>query len=401
MSDTISVTQLNNYISALLEFDTNLANISVSGELSNVKIHSSGHIYFTLKDDSAKVNGVIFKNRIYSLGFVPKDGLKVIVSGRISVYTKNGTYQIIANDIRKVGHGDLYEAYLKLLDRFRERGYFDPENKKSLPSMPKTIALITSPTGAAVRDMISVISRRNPSVKLIVCPVLVQGSGAARQISEMIDYVNANKLADLIITGRGGGSIEELWAFNEEAVATSVFNSDIPVISAVGHETDFTICDFVADVRAATPSVAGELAVADLNELYSAVNARKKLLTDILSSKITVAKRRIQEIRDKDLTIRLRKITDTKKLTLSYLSEALNKNISVRIESEKSKIEKNRSILKASSIDSVLNRGFWIAEKGGKVLMPQDISTGDAIVFRSGNKEAASLITDLRNTANE
>ncbi len=394
MVDTVSVSQLNNYISAIIEFDENLSGIKVTGELSNVKVHTSGHIYFTLKDEQSKINGVIFRGQAASLKFRPQDGIKVVVSGRVSVYTKGGTYQIVANSITKAGEGDLYEAYLRLIDEYRQKGYFDADKKKKLPFFPKRIALVTSPTGAAVKDMISVISRRNPAVNIIVCPVKVQGLGSAEEIAGMIDYINKYSVADLIITGRGGGSIEELWAFNERAVIESVYASEIPVISAVGHETDFTVCDFVADMRAATPSVAGELCAFDTLDMSYTLNSMKDRLTGLLSSKTEIIRRRIDDIKHTILPIALTKQLETNMLRLDRLSEGLNAKISGIIGAFRNDVAVKKAILESSSVENTLKRGYFImTDQNGSVIGHNAVKAGDRVRFMTYEKTLSAEIT--------
>ncbi len=395
MVDTVSVSQLNNYISAIMEFDENLANIKVTGELSNVKAHTSGHIYFTLKDEDSKISGVIFRGQAYALKFRPKDGMKVVVSGRVSVYTKGGTYQIIANSITKAGEGDLYEAYLRLMADYKEKGYFDQQNKKPLPFFPEKVALVTSPTGAAVRDMISVIKRRNPAVRIVVCPVKVQGEGSSAEIGKMIDFINEHSIADVIITGRGGGSIEELWAFNEPDVIESVYRSEIPVISAVGHETDFTICDFTADVRAATPSVAAELAVFDLMDVKYTVSSHKEKLIRHLSSKTETIRRRLDDIKNTILPLRLTGYLQTNMLRLDRAGESLREKMKAVIDSKRRDLEMNKILLESSSVESTLKRGFFImTDENGKVLDKEKIQVGDEARFETYGMTLTAEVTE-------
>ena len=263
----ITVTQLNKYIKSLVETDINLNPVSIRGEISNFKLHSSGHCYLTLKDENCAVRAVMFKGYAQRLKFRPEDGMKIIASGKISVYERDGQYQLYISSMQPDGVGDLYKAYEQLKAKLQSEGLFDESHKKPIPKFPKTVGVITSQTGAAIRDIINVCKRRFKMAEILVCPVLVQGEGSASQIANAINYMNENNLADVLITGRGGGSIEDLWSFNEEIVAYSIYNSKIPVISAVGHETDFTIADFVADLRAPTPSAAAELAVPSEIEL--------------------------------------------------------------------------------------------------------------------------------------
>ena len=273
-----SVSQINNYIKRLFENDVFLQDIYIEAEISNFKAHSSGHLYMTLKDSGAAVNAVMFRSYAEKLKFMPEDGMKVLINGYISLYEKTGQYQFYVLSMEPAGKGALYIAYEQLKERLERSGVFDQKYKKDIPSYPKCVAVITSPTGAAVRDIIQVSGRRNPNVKIVVVPVLVQGDDAAPSIANAIESVNKWGQADTIIVGRGGGSIEDLWAFNEEMVARAIFESKIPIISAVGHETDFTIADFIADMRAPTPSAAAEIAIPENEGMSLAViNNYKRL----------------------------------------------------------------------------------------------------------------------------
>lgn len=266
-----TVSQINNYIKKILENDIFLTDLYIEAEISNFKAHSSGHLYFTLKDNGAAINTVMFRSNAEKLKFMPESGMKVVARGYISLYEKTGQYQLYVTGMEPAGIGALYMAYEQLRARLERVGVFDAKYKKPIPKMPKSVAVITSPTGAAVRDIINVTGRRNPNVEIIIVPVLVQGENAAPDIVRAIEMVNRWGKADTIIVGRGGGSIEDLWAFNEEIVARAIFNSEIPVISAVGHETDFTIADFISDMRAPTPSAAAEIAVPEGNAINDRV----------------------------------------------------------------------------------------------------------------------------------
>ncbi len=273
----LTVSEVTSYIKRILTNDPILHNIRVKGEISNLKHHTSGHIYFTLKDNSSKINCVMFKAHSERLKFGLEEGLKVNIKGYISIYERDGQYQLYATEIEPQGIGALYLAFQQLKERLEKEGLFDKKKKKPLPFLPKRVAIVTSPTGAAIRDIISVIKRRMPSTQMLIIPAQVQGEGAAASIVRGLQLCNSMPDIDLIITGRGGGAIEELWAFNEEIVAWAIYESKIPVISAVGHETDFTIADFVADFRAPTPSAAAEMAVPDkreVKELLATINKR-------------------------------------------------------------------------------------------------------------------------------
>ncbi|KPU44911.1 exodeoxyribonuclease 7 large subunit [Oxobacter pfennigii] len=263
----LSVSQITEYIKKVMAVDPILNNVSIRGEISNFKHHYSGHMYFTLKDENAKIKCVMFKSAGYNLKFLPEDGMNVIASGNISLYEKDGQYQLYINRLEPDGKGALFVAYEQLKKRLEAEGLFDKKRKKALPKYPSKVGVITSSTGAAVRDIINVMTRRFPGIHILVVPVLVQGEEAPRDITNAVDYLNTREDIDVIIVGRGGGSIEELWAFNDEFVARAITRSKIPVISAVGHETDFTISDFVSDLRAPTPSAAAEVSVPDKREL--------------------------------------------------------------------------------------------------------------------------------------
>ncbi len=258
---TITVTELTRHIKLSLE--SNFTNVSVRGEISNFKQHTSGHLYFTLKDETAQISAVMWRSRVGYLGFIPKDGMKVIARGSITVYPPRGNYQLDVVQIQQIGLGDLQQAFEQLKNKLSAEGLFDSQHKRPIPKFPNSIGIVTSETGAALQDILNILSRRQPSIEVVLAPVKVQGSGAAEEISEAIKQFNQFGGVDVIIVGRGGGSLEDLWAFNEEIVARAIYNSKIPIISAVGHEIDFSIADFVADLRAPTPSAAAELAVVD------------------------------------------------------------------------------------------------------------------------------------------
>ena len=276
----ITVTDLNKYIKNKIDGDEMLNNVLVKGEISNFKNHYTGHMYFTLKDENSLIKCVMFKSYTTHLSFMPKDGMKVMVLGSVAVFERDGVYQIYAKAMKEDGLGSLYTAYEELKKKLEQEGLFAESHKKKIPFMPKTIGVLTSNTGAVIRDIINVSTRRNPGVHIRLYPVPVQGPGAAEKIAEGIKFMNENKLADVLIIGRGGGSLEDLWPFNEEIVARAIYDSELPIISAVGHETDFTIADFVADLRAPTPSAAAELAVAnieDVRETLKLYNNRYKV----------------------------------------------------------------------------------------------------------------------------
>lgn len=392
---SLSVSQLNKYISGLMEFDELLSNVKVKGEISNFKRHSSGHLYFSIKDDKSKISCVMFKSNAYRLDFEPIDGMSVIVSGRVSVYEKNGNYQIYVKKMNEDGMGTLFERYNRLLDLLRDKGYFDQSKKKQIPYLPKRIALVTSPTGAAVRDMISVMKRRFPGVKLLVCSVLVQGDSAPLDIALMIDLINKDNLADLIITGRGGGSIEELWAFNERVVAESIFNSSIPVISAVGHETDFTICDFVADMRAPTPSAAAELAVPDIEDVIFAIGRYKNVIIESLNQKMSMKKEKIKSILNIPFFSRPFEKIQTASMNIDYLNERLTEKVKISMDFYRHEISAKEVLLKSLSHENILKRGFCILKKDDNYVTGKDIRQEDNIEIITHSNRIYSEVINI------
>jgi exodeoxyribonuclease VII large subunit len=291
-----SVTELNNYVKRILDNDENLKNVFVTGEISNFKNHYSGHMYMTIKDEGGAIKAVMFSSYASRLKFVPENGMKVIIFGSVSLYNKDGSYQLYITDMQPDGVGALNLAYEQLKEKLQNEGLFSTEHKKPIPQFPEKIGVMTAPDGAAVRDIFSVLKRRYPVAEIVFCPVAVQGASAAPEIAKAIKLFNEQNAADVLIVGRGGGSLEDLWAFNEEIVARAIFQSQIPVISAVGHETDFTIADFVADLRAPTPSAAAELAVPDIFELKSDLLGLKQHLSVLMRNLVESEKEKVENI---------------------------------------------------------------------------------------------------------
>lgn len=395
LGDSVSVTVLNRYLAALFDRDEFLAQAAVTGEISNIKFHSSGHIYFTLKDEESKISCVMFKGNTFSLRFRPEDGMKVTLYGRVGIYEKGGSYQIYVTAMRKAGAGDLYEQYRQLLKELEKEGMFDASHKKPLPFMPERIALVTSPTGAAVRDMINVIQRRCPSAQLIVCPVQVQGEGAAESVAGMIYRINALDLADVMLVGRGGGSIEELWAFNERIVARAIYDSDIPVISCVGHETDTTIADYVSDRRAPTPSAAAELAVPDTAELKKRLRESETKISERMVSKIVFNTERVRALASLPVLRRADGFIDSRYMSLDVLSDKLDERMASRLEKLTYRLESLSEKLSGSSVQEALNRGYYIAMKDGSAVT-DEISSGDSVTFMGKDKMIDTVVTGVR-----
>ena len=394
----LSVSQLNRYIKMNFDADENLANIFISGEISNFTNHyRTGHLYFTLKDDSAAVRAVMFNSSAKRLKFMPEDGMKVIARGRVSVYEASGQYQLYVDDMQPDGVGALNLAYEQLKEKLQQEGLFSEHHKKPLPPYPEKVGVITSPTGAAVRDIINVLGRRFPYAEIVFCPVLVQGEGAHLQLTDAVNLFNSERAADVIIIGRGGGSIEDLWEFNDEGLARAVYNSEIPVISAVGHETDFTICDFVADMRAPTPSAAAELAVPDANELQYALSALKNRMFLNVSSGIADRRSRLEYLTSKGAL----KSPDE---MLSNRSQRLDTAFSKMLSSYENRIggKKVEFISAATALSkldpmSVLMRGFaFVSDKNGKnVYSSQALAKGDKINVRFHDGSAVCEVKEI------
>jgi exodeoxyribonuclease VII large subunit len=348
MSNVIlTVHQLNDYVRILLTRDPLLQNVRVRGEISNFKLHSSGHMYFSLKDEQDRIHCVFFKQRRKDLGFLPRDGMQIIATGTVSLYTRDGQYQLYIDQIERDGLGDLHLAFEELKKKLREEGLFDAAYKKPLPLFPQKIAVVTSHTGAAVRDIIQVIRYRNKNVDILLVPVAVQGQGAAEQIVRAIDYINTRSDIDLIIAGRGGGSIEDLWPFNEEIVARAIFHSDIPIISAVGHETDFTIADFVADVRAATPSNGAELAVPESSYMLSLVDSFQKTLKDAITDSLKAKQYQLELIKNHYAFQTPRLLVDQLSQYLDQINQRLTNAMQTELQKKSDLVSKSAVTLEA------------------------------------------------------
>ena len=375
-STVLTVQQLNDYVRTLLSRDPLLQKLHVRGEISNFKVHTSGHMYFSLKDRQDRIQCVMFKQNAQNLKFLPKDGMEVIVTGRVSIYTRDGLYQLYVDDMEQSGLGALHLAFEELKKKLREEGLFDDTHKKPLPLLPQKIAVITSHAGAAVRDIIRVIHNRNSHVDILIVPVAVQGEGAARQIARAIDYVNTRADIDLIITGRGGGSIEELRAFNEEIVARAIYNSSIPVITAIGHETDFTIADFVADVRAATPSNAAELAVPEASYMQSFIDSLKNYLLNAIMENINEKQHRLNIIRNHYAFQSPCVLVEQQSQYFDQLSQRFYSAFQHIIQQKSDRLSKAISNLETLSPLKVLSRGYVIVTPEGDT---EPISSIEAI----------------------
>ncbi len=366
---TLSVGEVNNYVKKLVENDFILKNLNVKGEISNLKFHSSGHIYFSLKDENSKVNCIMFKNNAVNLDFRLEEGMKVEIKARLGVYHKEGTYQLYCENIKKAGIGELFEEFHKLKKELSEEGIFDQKYKRALPKFPKRIGIITARTGAAVRDIINVIQRRNKSLDIILYPAKVQGENAADSIIEGIRYFNNEKSVDVIILGRGGGSIEELWAFNNRDLAYEIFNSRIPTVSAVGHEVDFTISDFVSDMRAPTPSAAGELVSPSLQEMINDLLNKKEFLHRAVDRRFLNAKRDVDLLHKGLKGNNPKHIIEKRIKEVNTLEEKLNFLGKRKIDKAKDELIALNSILQTLNPLNTLGRGYSvIMDKEDKVI---------------------------------
>lgn len=393
----VSVTQLTQYIKLLLDRDEILSQACVRGELSNYKIHSSGHHYFTLKDEGAVISCVMFRSDAMRLRFRPETGMKVILSGRVSLFPKSGQYQIYVSHMQPDGVGDLAVAFEQLKKKLSAEGLFDPARKKPLPRYPGTVALVTSPTGAAVQDMIRILGRRWPLARVLVCPVRVQGAGAAEEIAAMLDYVDGHDLADVIIIGRGGGSMEDLWAFNEEIVARAIARCDIPVISAVGHEPDVTIADFAADVRAATPSNGAEIAVCDQSELRDALGQLTVRLTRAQDRRISALTDRLNRLKASPVMRSPEGAIQQRELLLELLRQRLEHAGTRRFQQEEQRLARLAGRLDALSPLKVLARGYALAsrEDGTVIRAAGELAPGEPIRLRLGQGSARCTVDTI------
>ena len=368
----ISVTELNKYVKDKVAEDEYLNSVLVKGEISNFKHHYTGHMYFTLKDENSLIKCVMFKTSTATLNFAPKDGMKVIVLGSVGVYERDGVYQIYCKAMQEDGMGNLYTAFEELKKKLALEGLFDEAHKKPIPFMPKIIGVLTSNTGAVIRDIINVSTRRNPNVYIRLLPVPVQGEGAGIKIAKAIKLMNEQKLADVIIVARGGGSLEDLWPFNEEVVARAIYDSELPVISAVGHETDFTIADFVADLRAPTPSAAAELAVADVEDLEYSINLCQRRLKMALKRKTEVMRLRFEKcISSRVYKEPFEKVNDYY-LEIERIIKTLENSCIKKIKDSRIDATKLISKLDALSPLKTLTRGYTLAEVDGKVVTKKE-----------------------------
>ena len=380
----ITVTELNEHIKGILDSDPFLGRVLVRGELSNYKIYSSGHHYFTLKDSGASVRCVFFRSDASKLRFRPENGMGVICSGRVSVYPRDGAYQLYVSSMQPDGVGDLYVAFEQLKEKRLKEGLFDADHKKPIPAMPERIAVVTSASGAAVRDIIRVLGKRWPLSKVLILPVRVQGAEAPAEIAAAIRYADRHQIADLVITGRGGGSMEDLWAFNEEIVARAIYDCSIPVISAVGHEPDVTISDFVADLRAATPSNAAELAVPQQGEIMDRLLDTRLHMDHLINKKLQLSAGTLEALSSRQVMRSPTGFLDRRRQELDSMEQRMEAACSRGLSDKRQQYVRLASALEALSPLKVLSRGFSVAtDAGGRLLRDAaEAVPGDKIHIR-------------------
>ncbi len=390
-----TVHELTEYVDLMLGFDPNLKELAVEGELQGVKRHPSGHLYFTLKDELASVNCVMFRQNVQGLRFIPKDGQHVRLAGRATLYQKDGRFQLVATGLVAKGDGALYAAFAAYKEQLKELGWFDASEKKPIPFLPKAVGLVTSASGAARHDVETVIGRRFPTMPVILYPAAVQGTGAAQEIVEAIRRADAEKRCDVLIVGRGGGSMEDLWPFNEPPVAEAIHVCSIPVISAVGHETDFSISDYVADLRAPTPSAAAELAVPEREALYAALSALGRRLQNAQQNGVRAKRDRMKLLWGDAVRMRLNRILEQKRQAADEAHAAIAQHCAHILEQRRNRLEREKERLYAYEPQRTLERGFALVsgQDGTLITTPRQVETGDAVYIRFADGPVQAEIT--------
>lgn len=392
-TDTVfSVTQITDLIKGILE--NSFRSVKIEGEISNWRPSAAGHIYFTLKDNNAQIKAVIFRNAAYKLAFKPKDGDKVRCTGSLSVYAPQGNYQIIINTMELAGTGNILQMLEERKKKLAAEGLFNSEKKKALPLYPKTIGVVTSPTGAAIRDILNVSKRRNPNINITVLPAIVQGEEAAQTIVKMIEIANFYKLCDVLIVGRGGGSLEDLLPFSEESVVRAIAASKIPTISAVGHEIDWALCDYAADKRAPTPSAAAEMAVPILSEIQQNITFYKNDLYNSIKQKIEKTRLMIKSFNPQNFEVQFRNIQQPLLNRYAYAKENLVKNMQDKIKDLRTRILNNKTILENASPDTILQRGYsMVTDEEGKIIRNADqVSSGSKIIVKPAQGSLKAIV---------
>ena len=404
MRDNIlSITEINDYIKGVLDSDRLLSGVAVRGEISNYKLYPSGHHYFTLKDDGAALKCVMFKGNAFRLRFRPQNGMKVIAFGKIGVFPRDGAYQLYCNSLAVDGVGDLHAAFEQLKQKLSSLGLFDPAHKKPIPKYPGVIGIITSSAGAALHDILRILKTRYPIAKVRLIPTRVQGEEAPGEIASAIAYANAHSLADVLIVGRGGGSLEDLWAFNDEQVAMAIYRSQIPVISAVGHEPDVTIADYVADLRAATPSNAAELAVPDQDNLRQYLDQMSASMAASLNKQIREGESRFQILSSANVLKDPLAMAEIRKQKLSDLKDRMTNHIHITLDRSRYKLAGIASSLDAMSPLKVIGRGYSLTtdDSGNIVRDTKDVKVGDSVHIMLSNGNIHATVMELEEVANE
>ena len=394
----LSVSELNQYLKTLLETNSLLKNLTIQGELSNVKRAASGHLYFSLKDPGSKIDCVMFRNAAAGLKFLPKEGQQVTLRGSLGIYLPSGQYQVTVRSMEPHGVGDLFQAYLALKSELEEKGYFEPERKKKLPEIISRVGLVTSPTGAAVKDMISIIKRRNPLIDIVIYPSLVQGDEAPKNLIQGIKTFNELQSVDVIVIGRGGGSIEDLWAFNDRNLAKAIYESDLPVVSAVGHEIDYTISDFVADLRAPTPSGAAELVAEETMSMMRALVLLKSRMGQSMQARITANRDVLLGMKKAFMRFRPRERIGDTRLSIDAIQERMSRSIKRRLKDERRQLSNLESRLEAMNPIKVLKKGYVRVtdEKGIPVGSVAGLNVDQRIHLRFADGEAVASIQSIK-----
>lgn len=400
---TLTVTDLNEYVRLTLAGDPMLQNVRLSGEISNFKRATSGHLYFSLKDETARIDCVMFRSAAWNLAVQPRDGLRVVLTGSVSLYTQAGKYQFYATDMREGGMGALYEAFEKLKARLQAEGLFDASLKKPLPLLPKGVGIVTSATGAVLHDICQVSVRRNPGVQLYLCPAAVQGQGAASEIARALQRLDRDERVDVIIVGRGGGSLEELWAFNEEIVARAIFACKTPVVSAVGHETDFTIADFVADLRAPTPSAAAEMTVPRRDDLLETLDEMRMRMARAQALRLRFLRAELEKQRARLSALQPAARLKDRRARLSAIAAMLSVRTEHALKTRRMRLEALRQRLWALSPENVLERGFALVEtREGKLLKSaQNAQENDRVRVLLRDGALRATVTEVEHGAQE
>ncbi len=397
-TEALTVTQLNEYIKAKIDADGFLSHVTVKGEISNFTNHyKTGHFYFTVKDEGSLIKAVMFRSAASKLNFVPENGMKILARGRVSAFVRDGQYQLYCESMEPDGIGALYFAFEQLKKKLSAEGLFEESRKKLLPKIPTRIGVITSPTGAAIRDIINILGRRFPYAKVILYPALVQGADAAPSLIAGMQYFNTQRNVDVIIIGRGGGSIEDLWAFNSEELARTVAASAIPTISAVGHETDFTICDFVADRRAPTPSAAAELAVPEMHELMHKIDNIIGRMSLLLSRRFESGRQILEFYRTQGIFAHPERMLEDRKMQLLLLGQRLDGSIAAKLTADQNRLAQRAAKLEALSPLGILSRGYSVATgTDGKVISSaKDVAIGDRFSLQLADGKINATVDEV------